>query len=54
MLCERLAWLGVEIDEPANTAGAPVISLPSSRVRVRVLPTDEERMIAIHTLALLS
>jgi len=54
MLCERLTWLGVEIDEPANTAGAPVISLPSSRVRVRVLPTDEERMIAIHTLALLS
>jgi acetate kinase len=51
-VCGRLTWLGIELDEDANEAGAPVISTPSSRVRVRVLPTDEERMIAIHTLAL--
>lgn len=51
---QRLGWLGVEIDEEANRCNAPVISTPSSRVTVRVIPTDEERMIAIHTAELLS
>ncbi len=50
MTCKRLAWLGVEIDVEANAAGAPVISPAASPVTVRVIPTDEERMIAIHTL----
>jgi acetate kinase len=49
-VCQRLAWLGVEIDAEANEAGAPTISAPTSRVLVRVIPTDEERMIAMHTL----
>lgn len=49
MVCERLAWLGLEVDPNANSAGAPVISTPSSRVEVRVMATDEERMIAEHT-----
>lgn len=49
---ERLAWLGVAIDADANTAGRPVISLASSRVTVRIVPTDEETMIAKHTLAI--
>lgn len=52
--CARLSWLGVEIAADANAAGAAVISAPSSRVKVRVLPTDEERMIAIHTLEILN
>ncbi|UAK23090.1 acetate/propionate family kinase [Sphingomonas nostoxanthinifaciens] len=46
---QRLGWLGLEIDEKANDRGDPVISAPSSRVTVRVIPTDEERMIAFHT-----
>lgn len=46
---ERLAWLGVALDAAANRRGEPVISTSSSRVTVRVIPTDEERMIAIHT-----
>jgi acetate kinase len=50
MACERLAWLGVEIDVEANGAGAPVISTAASPVTVRVIATDEERMIALHTL----
>lgn len=53
-ICRQLAWLGVKVDELANSANAPVISLPASRVKVRVIPTDEERMIALHTLATLS
>jgi len=52
-VCKRLAWLGVDLDPAANAAGAPVISTPKSAVTVRVIPTDEERMIALHTLAVL-
>jgi acetate kinase len=50
----RLAWLGVEIDPDANAAAAPVISTPQSRVVVRVIPTDEERMIALHSRAVIA
>jgi acetate kinase len=50
----RLGWLGAAIDAAANIAGHPLISTPSSRVRVYVIPTNEELMIARHTLALLS
>jgi acetate kinase len=41
-------WLGVELDEAANTRGVSRISAPESRVSVRVIPTDEERMMARH------
>jgi acetate kinase len=51
-LCRNLAWLGVELDERANAAGGPRISAPGSAVSVWVIPTDEELMIAQHTLAL--
>jgi len=50
----KLGWLGLALDAAANAAGAPVISSGDSRVRVLVVPTDEELMIAQHTLALLS
>jgi len=43
---ERLTWLGVDVDAGANETGARVISTMASRVSVRVIPTDEERMIA--------
>ena len=52
-ICGHLAWLGVEIDPAANAAHAPVISTPGSAIRVRVIPTDEERMIALHSRALI-
>lgn len=54
LVCERLSYLGIELDEAANRAGAPLISTAASRVAVRVIPTDEERMIARHTDALLA
>ncbi|PZU51154.1 MAG: acetate kinase [Sphingomonas sp.] len=54
LVCERLSWLGIELDEAANRAGAPLISTAASRVAVRVIPTDEERMIAQHSDALLA
>tara|TARA_R110000787_G_scaffold79023_1_gene172605 strand:- start:7878 stop:9080 length:1203 start_codon:yes stop_codon:yes gene_type:complete len=52
-ICSRLAWLGVRIDELANVGNCPRISMPDSPVAVLVIPTDEERMIALHTLNVL-
>jgi len=52
-IATRLAWLGVSLDANANAEGRSSISQTGSRVPVYVLPTDEELMIARHTLALL-
>ncbi|OCP15470.1 MULTISPECIES: acetate/propionate family kinase [unclassified Ensifer] len=52
-IAEGLAWLGAELDPTANDAGAMLISAPASRVALYLIPTDEELMIARHTLALL-
>ena len=49
----NLAWMGLELDDDANAAGGPLIGTPASRVEVHVIPTDEELMIARHTLAAL-
>jgi acetate kinase len=51
-LCRNLAWLGVRLDEQANAAHGPRISTHESAVSVWVIPTNEELMIAQHTLAL--
>ena len=48
-VCERLAWLGIELDAAANAAGTGCISAQSSPIEVWVVPTDEEAMIAWHT-----
>ncbi len=53
-IAEKLAWLGVTLDPAANAAAASLISRPDSRVALYVVPTDEELMIARHTLALLA
>ncbi len=45
-ICAGLTFLGIAIDEPRNQANADIISTDASRVTVRVIPTDEERMIA--------
>jgi len=45
-----MEWMGVHLDPEANRASALVISVKSSPVTVLVVPTDEERMIAEHTM----
>ena len=50
----KLSWLGVKLDEAANIGGRQLISAPDSAVALYIVPTDEELMIAQHTLALLS
>src|SRR5215831_7377508 len=53
-ICVGAAWLGIRLDERANRSGGPRISAPDSRVSVWAIPTDEERMIAEHTLAVVA
>jgi acetate kinase len=52
-ICAGQGFLGIALDAAANQANAPVISSRTSAVSVRVIPTNEERMIARHTIALL-
>jgi acetate kinase len=49
----RLSWLGLELASNANARGELTISRERSRVACYVIPTDEELMIASHTLAAL-
>jgi acetate kinase len=44
-----MEWMGIELDDEANDASAQLISAKSSATAVFVIPTDEERMIARHT-----
>jgi acetate kinase len=53
-IAEKLAWLDVILDPAANADGKSLISRPESRVVLLVVPTNEELMIAQHTLALLA
>ncbi len=53
-VCQRSAWLGVELDPSANESGGPRITKSDSTVSAWVIPTDEERMIAIHTTQVLA
>lgn len=51
-IARHLEWMGVEIDPVRNQAGETVISTGDSRVKVLVIPTNEERVIAEQSLAL--
>ena len=50
-VCKKLAHLGIELDEEKNAAcrGRGVISAPGSRVRVEVIPANEELGVARRT-----
>jgi len=52
-ICNASAWLGIEVDEEANSNREAKISTKQSRVSVWVIPTNEELMIARHTGSLL-
>lgn len=52
-VCRNAAWMGIELDEAANNQRekrARRISTESSRVQVWVIPTNEEKMIALDVL----
>jgi acetate kinase len=45
-ICEGRGFLGIQFDEIRNAASEPVISSGASNVQVRVIRTDEDRIIA--------
>lgn len=48
-ICAKLNWLGAEIDADANNNRATRISTANSKIDILVVPTNEEKMIAMHT-----
>ncbi|HWL69607.1 MAG TPA: acetate/propionate family kinase [Geminicoccus sp.] len=52
-IATRCAWLGLVLDPERNATHGPRITGPASRIPAFVIPTDEEQMIARHTLATL-
>lgn len=55
LVCERLAFMGIELDEEANKKRGQTIEIskPGSKVRVFVIPTNEELVIAQDTMKLI-
>ena len=53
-ICSELAFLGVQLHEENNATNAALISKPSAPVLVRVIPTNEELMMAREAHAVLS
>lgn len=55
-ICEKLAFMGVNLDVDANDMRGEekVISKPDSKIKVYVIPTNEELMIAKETLRLVN
>ena len=52
-VCRRLGFLGVALDDAANSQNASVVSSTNSKVVVRVEPTNEEWIAANHAWQLL-
>lgn len=53
-ICADLTFLGIALDPARNAAHAPVVSRDDAAVIVRVIPTDEDLMIARHTYRLIA
>ncbi|MGA9631341.1 MAG: acetate/propionate family kinase, partial [Candidatus Acidiferrales bacterium] len=51
-VCAGLDFLGLEIDPAANRSNAPVISSARTHVKIKVIKTDEDIVIAQHVLAI--
>ena len=58
LICEKLGWMGIEIEPPLNEklsgGGEGIISTDSARLKVYVIPTNEELLIARDTARLIS
>ena len=48
-ICAGFTWLGASMDETANSADLELIHTPASTMQLAIVPTDEEKMIALHT-----
>jgi acetate kinase len=54
LVCNRLRWLGLELDPKANDGAVDLISPDSSSIEIRVIPTSEVTTIARHVLAMVA
>ena len=52
-ICDDMDWIGMELEETRNRQSAEIISSDRSRVRLFVLPTNEELMIARHVVGII-
>lgn len=52
-ICEWLEWMGIYLDDNLNNTNNEIISHSQSKVLVAVIPTNEEYMIAKHTVSLI-
>lgn len=52
-VCRAAGWLGIALDEKANAAGGPRLTLADSPVSAWAIPTDEQGVIARHAARLL-
>lgn len=55
-VCKNMEYMGIELDEELNAkvrAKEVVLSKPSSKVKVLIIPTDEELTIALDTVEIL-
>jgi acetate kinase len=53
-ICEAAAWLGIELAAERNATNGPELTTDRSRASAWVVPTDEESVIARHTLAIMA
>jgi acetate kinase len=53
-ICDGLGFLGIELSQKRNAKNSPLISLDAGRVKVRVIRTDEELMIARSVIGVLN
>ncbi|MBZ5593190.1 MAG: acetate/propionate family kinase [Acidobacteriia bacterium] len=53
-ICDGMGHLGLALDSRANDGNAPLISSKDASVSIRVIPTNEELMIARHTVSVIS
>lgn len=53
-VCRHLAWLGIAVDESANSKNATRIDACESRIAVLAIPTDEEQVIADETCSIIA
>jgi acetate kinase len=54
IICDGLAFLGLKLDPAKNAAGCDLVSAETSRVAVRIIPTDEEIVITRIVLSILA
>jgi acetate kinase len=52
-ICQKLSFLGIQVDSSRNDANAAIISLDGAAVTVRVMKTNEDLMVARHTYAII-